>query len=130
MHFDVPKFVRSPGCDHGHDEESRNGRDIKIDILEAYIWISEVFRVKSGFYRSTGRLPEPPGAKWATMGLSGKEKRQPKGAARLPPSPSPIRTRRGGRPPLSLFPPSPSPTRKREEVLPLVGVGLLLARPL
>ena len=22
--------------DHGHDEESRNGRDMKIDILEAY----------------------------------------------------------------------------------------------
>ena len=33
MSFDVPKLVRSPGCDHGHDEESRNGRDIKIDIL-------------------------------------------------------------------------------------------------
>ena len=33
MSFDVPKVVRSPGCDHGHDEESRNGRDIKIDIL-------------------------------------------------------------------------------------------------
>ena len=46
MHFDVPKFVRSLGCDHGHEEESRNGRDIKIDILEAYVWISEVFRVK------------------------------------------------------------------------------------
>ena len=61
MDFDVPKVVRNPGCDHGHDEESRNGRDMKIDILEAYIWISEVFRVKSGFYRSTGRLPEPPG---------------------------------------------------------------------
>ena len=61
MHFDVLKFVRSPECDHEHDEESRNGRDIKIDILEAYIWISEVFRVKSGFYRSTGRLLEPPG---------------------------------------------------------------------
>ena len=30
--FDVPKFVRSPGCDHGHDEESRNGREVKIDI--------------------------------------------------------------------------------------------------
>ena len=30
--FDVPKLVRSPGCDHGHDEESRNGQDIKIDI--------------------------------------------------------------------------------------------------
>ena len=53
---------------HGHDEESRNGRDMKIDILEAYIWISEVFRVKSGFYRSTGRLPDPPGR---YMGLSG-----------------------------------------------------------
>ena len=47
MHFDVPKVVQSPGCDHGHDEESRNGRDIKIDILEAYVWISEVFRVIS-----------------------------------------------------------------------------------
>ena len=61
MCFDVPKVVRSPRCDHGHEEESRNGRDIKIDILEACVWISEVFRVKSGFYRSTGRLPEPPG---------------------------------------------------------------------
>src|SRR3954463_11968764 len=60
MHFDVSKLVRSPGCDHGHDEESRNGRDIKIDILEAYIWTSEWFRVKSAFYWSTGGLPEPP----------------------------------------------------------------------
>ena len=34
MHFDVPKLVRSPGCDHGHDEESRNGRDVKIHILD------------------------------------------------------------------------------------------------
>ena len=61
MCFDVPKVVRSPGCDHGHDEESRNGRDIKIDILEAYIWTLESFQVKSAFYRSTGGLPEPPG---------------------------------------------------------------------
>ena len=38
--FDVPKIVRSPGYDHGHDEESRNGRDMKIDILEAYVWTS------------------------------------------------------------------------------------------
>ena len=37
MCFDVPKVVRSPGCDHGHDEESRNGRDMKIDILDDYI---------------------------------------------------------------------------------------------
>ena len=47
MHFDVPKVVRSPGCDHGHDEESRNGRDMKIDILDGFIWTPEVFRVIS-----------------------------------------------------------------------------------
>ena len=66
--FDVPKVVWSPGYDHGHDEESRNGRDVKIDILEAYVWTSEWFRVKSGVYRSTGRLPEPLGR---YMGLIG-----------------------------------------------------------
>ena len=73
MCFDVPKVVRSPGYDHGHDEESRNGRDIKIDILDDYVWTSEWFRVSSGIYRSTGRLPEPPGSVWALLGLSGRE---------------------------------------------------------
>ena len=68
MCFDVPKIVRSPGCDHGHDEESRNGRDIKIDILEAYIWMSEEFRVKSGFYRSAGGVTGTPRG---LMGLVG-----------------------------------------------------------
>ena len=34
MSFDVPKLVRSPGCDHGHDEESQNGQEVKINILE------------------------------------------------------------------------------------------------
>ena len=49
MCFDVPKVVRSPGWDRGHDEESRNGRAIKIDILEGYIrtlerfWVVRVF---------------------------------------------------------------------------------------
>ena len=62
IHFDVPKFVRSPGCDHGRNEESRNGRDINIDILDDYIWTSEWFRVSLGIYQSTGRLPEPPGS--------------------------------------------------------------------
>ena len=61
MCFDVPKVVRSPVCDHGHDEESRNGRDIKIDILDDYVWTSEGFRASSGKNRSTGVLPEPPG---------------------------------------------------------------------
>ena len=66
--FDVPKVVRSPGYDHGHDEESRNGRDVKIDILEADVWTSEWFRMSSGIFRSTRRLPEPPGE---SMGLNG-----------------------------------------------------------
>ena len=60
MCFDVPKVVRSLGYDHGHDEESRNGRDIKIDILDDYVWTSEWFRVVRAFFQSTGRLPEPP----------------------------------------------------------------------
>ena len=86
MCFDVSKDVRSAGCDHGHDEESRNGRDIKIDILEAYIWISEVFRVNSGFYRSTGRLPEPPGN---LMGLSGRWWKRGEGPKEAPCAPPP-----------------------------------------
>ena len=68
MCFDVLKVVRSPGYDHGHDEESRNGRDIKIDILEAYVWTSEWFRMSLDIFRSTGRLAEPPGE---YMGLIG-----------------------------------------------------------
>ena len=47
MCFDVPKVVRSPGCDHRNDEECRNGRGIKIDILDDYIRTPEVFRVVS-----------------------------------------------------------------------------------
>ena len=44
MSFDVPKVVRSPGWDHRHDEESRNFRDVNIDILDDYILTPEVFR--------------------------------------------------------------------------------------
>ena len=61
MCFDVPEVVRSPGYDHGHDEESRNGRGVKIDILDDYVRTPEVFREVSDIYRSTGWLPEPPG---------------------------------------------------------------------
>ena len=61
MCFDVLKVVRSPGCDHGHDEESRNGRDMKIDILDNYIRTQEWFRGLSDIYQSTGGLLEPPG---------------------------------------------------------------------
>ena len=43
MCFDVPKVVQSAGYDHRHDEESRNGRDIKIDILDDYIRTPDEF---------------------------------------------------------------------------------------
>ena len=65
MVFDVPKVVRSPGCEHGHDEESRNGRDVKIDILDDYIRTSERFRVirvfseVPGSYGNTGKSIGP-----------------------------------------------------------------------
>ena len=136
MCFDVPKIVRSPGCDHEHDEESQNGRDIKIDILEAYIWISESFRVKSGFYRSAGGYRNPSGSILGLMGLSGEEEGRPGQATR--PSPSSANWTRRGRPPFLplslLLPPSPTPTRKGGVLL-RVGVGLppwralLLGRP-
>ena len=68
MCFDVPKVVRSPRCDHGHDGESRNGRHIKTNILDGYIWTTEVFRVISEKTEVLEGLPEPPGE---VMGLSG-----------------------------------------------------------
>ena len=77
MHFDVPTVVRCPGCDHGHDEESRNGRDIKIDILDGYIRTPEVFRVISEKTGEPEGYRNPPGAIWAIVGLSGKEKGLP-----------------------------------------------------
>ena len=54
MHLDVPKLGRSPGCDHGHDEESRNGRDIKNDILDDNIRTSERFQVVRVFFGVPG----------------------------------------------------------------------------
>ena len=68
MCFDVPKVVRSPRFDHGHDEESRNGRDIKIDILDDYVEL----RKGSGQVRTNTGVPggyrNPPGG---LMGLHG-----------------------------------------------------------
>ena len=58
MCFDVPKIVRSPGYDHGHDEESRNGRDIKIDILDDYIRTPDEFRGSPDNYQSVATRPQ------------------------------------------------------------------------
>ena len=107
MCFDVPKVVRSPGCDHGHDEESRNGRDMKIDILDDYIRTPEWFRGLSDIYRSTGGLLEPPRRLVGLMGPIGGRVEAAKGQPRAPPRPSPNWTRRGRPPfpfPFSLLP--------------------------
>ena len=86
MSFDVPKLVRSPGCDHGRDEESRNGRDIKIDILDGYIRTPEVFRVISEKTGEPEGYRNPPGEVMGHMGLSGEREGQPK-VCRAPPPP-------------------------------------------
>ena len=65
MCFDVPKVVWSPGYDHGHDKESRNGRDIKIDILDAYVWTSEKVS------REFGHIPEYRGVTESPRGVNG-----------------------------------------------------------
>src|SRR3989337_2806796 len=75
MCFDVPKIVRSPGCDHGHDEESQNGRDIKIDILDEYIRTPDEFRGSPDNYRSAGGLSEPPGELMGQHGPCERERR-------------------------------------------------------
>ena len=76
MCFDVPKVVWSPGCDHGHDEESQNGRDINIDILDDYIRTPDEFRGSPDIYRSAGELSEPPEE---LMGLHGPCERERRG---------------------------------------------------
>ena len=106
MYFDVPKVVRSPGYDHGHDEESRNGRDIKIDILDGYIWTPERFRRSLEPREVTGTPREVYGPYWAHVG--GREKEQGRGA-RPPQAQSELG--RGAGPPLSfLLPPLPITT--------------------
>src|SRR4051812_30550057 len=107
--------VRSPGCNHRHDEESRNGRDIKIDILDDYIRTPEVFWMIS---EKTG-VPEgyrnPRGKVWALWALVERE-RGGQGGPRTPSPSGPNWTRRGGRRPPFLLPlPLPFPL--------LVGVG-------
>ena len=69
MCFDVPKVVRSPECDHGHDEESRNGRDMKIDILDHVIRTLEVFWEVSDKTVVPEGYRNPAGKSWALVGL-------------------------------------------------------------
>ena len=84
MSFDVPKVVRSPGCDHGHDEESQNGRDIKINILEGYIQTSARFRVIRVFFGVRESYGNSPGEVVVLSGPYGKGEKGLKGWLRAP----------------------------------------------
>ena len=66
MCFDVLKVVRSPGYDHEHDEESRNGQDINIDILDDYIWTPDEFQGSPDIYWSAGGYRNPRGSNGPT----------------------------------------------------------------
>ena len=132
MYFDVPKVVRSPECDHGHDEESLNGRDMKIDILDDYIRTPEWF----GGYRIYTGVPggyhNPPGGYWASWAQVVEEERRPRGSHARVPSQVRIGLGRGRRPPFSFslfFLPSPLLLQHgKGGVLLPVGVGLLMGR--
>ena len=75
----------SPGGAHGHDEESRNGREVKIDILEGYIRTSERFRVIRLFFESTGELREFAGRSIGLIRPYVNRGGRPKGRRRAPP---------------------------------------------
>ena len=117
MSFDVPKVVRSSRYDHGHNEESRNGRDIKIDILDDYVRAPERSRKVSDIYRSTGGLPEPPGEYIGPNGPWWEMRRGGQGS-RAPSPSSPNWTRRGA------VPPFPSPSLLLPSLLLLLLEGL------
>ena len=82
MCFDVPKVVWSPGCDPGHDEECRNGRDINIDILDGYVRTPEVFREVSDKTGVPEKGTPPRGGEviGPLVGFRGERGQQPGGA--------------------------------------------------
>ena len=84
----------------GHDEESLNGRDVKIDILDDYIRTSERFRVIRVFFG----VPESYGnSYWALMGHTAKERKASKGGRTPPHGLVRIGLGRGGGRPLHSF---------------------------
>ena len=112
MCFDVPKVVQSPGCDHGHDEESRNGRDIKIGILDGYVRTREVFQIKL----VCQRVIETPREKLWALGAIRRKHTSPQGAGAPPLGRRPNWKRFGGpSPPFLLL--------SSSFLLLLVGIG-------
>ena len=67
--------MRSGTC-----EESQNGRDVQIDILDDYIRTSEGFRVIRVFIGVPESYGNSPGSIWALLGFRGEEE-----AGRAPP---------------------------------------------
>ena len=63
--------------------ESRNGRDVKIDILEGYIRTSERFRVIRVFFGVLESYGNSPGEVLGLIGPYGKERGLPR-AGRVP----------------------------------------------
>ena len=58
MCFDIPKVVQSPGYDHGHDEEFRNGPEVKNYIYRKFCFgHRESFGVTRYCTGTTGRVP-------------------------------------------------------------------------
>ena len=82
--FDVPRLVQSLRYNHGHDEESRNGRDMKIDILDDYIRPSERFRVIRVFFRVSGSYRNTWEEALGLMGQVVEERRQDKAGRAAP----------------------------------------------
>ena len=67
-----------------HDEESRNGRDVKIDILDDYIRTSERFRVIRVFFGIPESYGNSPGE---VVGLNGPYRKGEKGLKGWPCAP-------------------------------------------
>ena len=60
----LPKVVRSPGCDPGHDEELRNGPEVKIGILDEGYWSPKLFRGYQVMTSVSERGFGDPGKRW------------------------------------------------------------------
>ena len=68
----LPKVVRSPGLDPEHEEELRNGLEVKIDILDKGYWSPKLFWE----YRVTTSVSERgfrgPGKRWGALWAKGR----------------------------------------------------------
>ena len=63
---------------------SRNGREVKIDILEGYIRTSERFRVIMVFFGVPGSYGNSPGEVMGLIGPYGKRGGRPRGGGAPP----------------------------------------------